>query len=99
MKIADLRVLDENGLLRQRQTVIEELAVLKFRHASGQLDDTATIARSRQVLARVNTVIRERERAVGLHKGGLAAKIGKLDEGDSAFAAFRNRLSGTAENG
>ena len=99
MKIADLRLLDEQGLLRQRQTIVGELASLKFRHASGQLDDTATIARSRRALARVNTLIRERERVAGLHKGGLAAKIGKLEDGDSAFTTFRNRLGGVAENG
>jgi hypothetical protein len=47
----------------------------------------------------LNTIIRQREVESGLSKGGLTAKVGKLDEGDNAFAAFRSRLSAVVENG
>ena len=38
-----------------------ELFNLRFRHASGQLDNPMTIAACKKDIARVNTVIRERE--------------------------------------
>ena len=38
-----------------------ELFNLRFRHASGQLDNPMTIALVKKDIARVNTVIRERE--------------------------------------
>ena len=38
-----------------------ELFNLRFRHASGQLENPMTIAACKKDIARVNTVIRERE--------------------------------------
>ena len=99
MKIEDLRTLDDKGLLLRHQDMVGELASLKFQHATGQLDDTAKLKSLRRSLARVNTVIRQREADTGLHKGGMASKIGKLDDGASAFAAFRNRMNAVVENG
>ena len=99
MNIQDLRTLDDKGLLLRRQDMVGEIASLKFQHATGQLDDTARLRRVRRDLARVNTVIRQREADTGLHKGGLTAKVGKLDEGDNAFASFRKRMDAALENG
>ena len=100
MKIEDLRTLDDKGLLLRRQDIVGELTSLKFQHATGQLDDTTSIKRLRRSLARVNTIIRQREVEGGLVKGSLAAKVGKLDESQSAFAAFRERFNAApAENG
>ena len=97
MKPSDVRTLDAKGLLLRRQDLIGELATCQFQHATGQLDDTSALKRVRKDLARVNTVIREHERAEGLVKGSLAAQVGKLDSGDSAFAAFRKRMAASAE--
>jgi len=97
MNTADVRTLDPKGLLLRRQDLIGELATLQFQHATGQLDNTSALRRVRKDLARVNTVIRERELDEGLTKGSLAATVGKLDAGDSAFAAFRKRMSAVAE--
>lgn len=99
MNIEDLRTLDDKGLLLRRQDMVGELASLRFQHATGQLDNTATLRTLRRGLARVNTVIRQREAATGLHKGGLISSVGKLDEGGSAFAAFRKRMNAALENG
>jgi large subunit ribosomal protein L29 len=99
MKIDELRTLDDKGLLLHRQDLVGELASLRFNHATGQLDNTSRLKTLRRELARVNTLIRMREADAGLHKGGLVAKIGKLDGGQSAFAAFRDRLSAAVENG
>jgi len=97
MNISDLRTLDDKGLLLRRQDTVGELASLKFHHATGQLDNTARLRSLRRDLARINTVIRQREEESGLHKGGLASKVGKLDEGESAFAAFRARMNAALE--
>ncbi len=97
MNIADLRTLDDKGLLLRRQDTVGELASLKFNHATGQLDNTARLRSLRRDLARINTVIRQREAESGLHKGGLASKVGKLEEGESAFAAFRARMNAALE--
>ncbi len=97
MNTSDVRTLDARGLLLRRQDLIGELATLQFQHATGQLDNTAALKRGRKDLARVNTVIRERERTEGLVKGSLAAQVGKLDAGDSAFAVFRKRMAASAE--
>lgn len=99
MNNEELRTLDDKGLLLRRQDMVGELASLRFQHATGQLDNTARLRALRRSLARVNTVIRQREAETGLHKGGLASKVGKLDEGDSAFAAFRKRMTIALENG
>ena len=61
MNIEDLRTLDDKGLLLRRQDMVGELASLRFQHATGQLDNTAQLRTLRRSLARVNTVIRQRE--------------------------------------
>jgi|GEM_PF-145462 len=99
MSIEDVRTLDDKGLLLRHQDMVGELASLKFQHATGQLDNTARLKTLRRGIAQLNTIIRQREADAGLHKGGLVSKIGKLDEGESAFAAFRNRMNAVVENG
>lgn len=97
MNTSDVRTLDAKGLLLRHQDLIGELASLRFQHATGQLDNTSALKRVRRDLARVNTVIRERELDEGLNKGSLAVTVGKLDAGESAFGAFRKRMSAVAE--
>ncbi len=99
MNTEELRTLDDKALMLRRQDMVGELASLKFQHATGQLDDTARLRVLRRSVGRLNTIIRQREVESGLSKGGLTAKVGKLDEGDNAFAAFRSRLSAVVENG
>jgi large subunit ribosomal protein L29 len=53
MKLGDL--LDE---LRESK---QEALNLRFRNATGQLDNTAEISRVRRQIARINTFIRQRE--------------------------------------
>lgn len=89
MNSTELRTLDDKGLLLRRQDLLGELTSLKFQSATGQLGNTATVKTVRRALARVETIIREREREQSIGKGGLALSVGKLDSEDSAFAAFR----------
>jgi large subunit ribosomal protein L29 len=63
MKINEIRALDINGLKQKIADLSEELFRLKIRHASGQLESTVMLARFRKDIARVNTVLKEKEAA------------------------------------
>jgi len=100
MNVSDLRTLDDKGLLLRRQDLLGEMTSLKFRHATGQLENTAALRAVRRDLGRVNTLVRERELEKSLPAGGLVAEVGSLGGADSAFAAFRRAMgSDAAENG
>lgn len=65
MKIEQIRDLSSDEL-RQRQSALnEELFKLRMQQGSGQLESTAMLKKSRRDIARVNTVLRERE--IGQH--------------------------------
>ena len=89
MNTTELRTLDDKGLLLRRQDLLGEMTSLKFQSATGQLGNTAAVKTVRRALARVETIIRERERDQKMVKGGLSSSVGKLDSEQSAFAAFR----------
>ncbi len=97
MNSADLRELDDKGLLLQRQELLGSLTSLKFKHATGQLEDTSSLKSAKRDFARINSLIREREIAQGLGKGGLARSVGKLEPELSAFASFRKAMGQVVE--
>lgn len=92
MNISDLRAFDDKGLLLRRQDLLGEATSLRFQHATGQLQNSGLLRSTRRAIARVNTVIRERERERSLPQGGLTQLVGKFDPGETAFAAFRKRF-------
>jgi large subunit ribosomal protein L29 len=61
MKIKEIRALDVSGLKQKIAELSEELFRLKIRHASGQLESTIMLGRLRKDIARVNTVLKEKE--------------------------------------
>ncbi len=61
MKINEIRALDINGLKQKDAELREELFRLKIRHASGQLESTVMLGRLRKDIARINTVLKEKE--------------------------------------
>jgi len=63
MKISEVRGLGINELQIKNREVTEELFRLKIRHASGQLESTATLGRLRKDIARIATVLKEKEAA------------------------------------
>ena len=63
MKIKEIRDLGINELNQKNSEILEELFRLKIRHASGQLESTVMLARFRKDIARVNTVLKEKEAA------------------------------------
>ena len=58
---AELRALDPEALEEKLRDAKEELFNLRFQNATGQLDNTARLKTVRREIARIYTVIRERE--------------------------------------
>lgn len=65
MKSAELRELSTEELLQKGQELVEELFNLKIQHATGQLENTARISLVKHDIARVQTILRQRERDKG----------------------------------
>ncbi|MBM3729264.1 MAG: ribosomal protein [Actinomycetota bacterium] len=56
-----LRDLDLAGLVAELRATKQEALNLRFRHATGQLDKTSELRKARRRIARLNTLIRQRE--------------------------------------
>ena len=61
MKAKELRDLSPEELLTKEKEFREEEFKLRFRHATGQLEKTDRLRKLRKDIARVKTIIRERE--------------------------------------
>ncbi len=61
MKIKDIRDLSSQELENQILDLKKELFNLRFQHATNQLDNPLRIAEVKKSIARIKTVIRERE--------------------------------------
>ena len=57
-KLADM---DLNELVEELRETKHEALNLRFRNATGQLENTAEIKKVRRQIARINTLIREQE--------------------------------------
>jgi large subunit ribosomal protein L29 len=62
----ELRILDEDGLRDKLRELKETLFNLRFQHATGQLDNPMKIKETRRDIARVCTVMTEREFSIHL---------------------------------
>jgi large subunit ribosomal protein L29 len=60
-KAAELRELNDGELLQRVLEAKEEHFNLRFQNATGQLDNSARIGDIRREIARLNTLLRERE--------------------------------------
>lgn len=61
MKVKEIVNLTDEELNKKLQELKTELFNLRFRHASGQLENPMSINLVKKDIARVNTVIRERQ--------------------------------------
>jgi large subunit ribosomal protein L29 len=61
MKVDDLRVLEADELGVRMKTARRELYELRFKHAVGQLENSSQISKVRHDIARIMTVLRERD--------------------------------------
>lgn len=60
MLIKDIREKSNSELLKEIDTLKEELFTLRFQQATGQLTNSARIKTVRKTIARIKTVITER---------------------------------------
>jgi large subunit ribosomal protein L29 len=60
-KSADIKDLDLASLVDELRAAKQEALNLRFRNATGQLDNTAAIKKNRRHIGRINTLIRQRE--------------------------------------
>jgi large subunit ribosomal protein L29 len=61
MKVDELRVLEGDELNGRLRTARRELYELRFKHAVGQLENSSQISKVRHDIARIMTVLSERE--------------------------------------
>jgi large subunit ribosomal protein L29 len=61
MKPAELRDMSETELREHVRTTRRELFGLRFQHATGELDNTAGLARAKREVARALTILGERD--------------------------------------
>ena len=61
MKIQEIKGMTNDELVAKLDSLKEELFNLRFRHATGQLENPNVISGVKKDIARVKTVLRERE--------------------------------------
>ena len=61
MKVEEIRKMSTEELNKELTSLKEELFKLRFQHATNQLENPAQISSVKKDIARVMTVIRERE--------------------------------------
>lgn len=61
MKIKDVKDLSTDELKQKNKNLVEELFRLRIRHSSGQLESPAMMKNLRKDIARIKTILRERE--------------------------------------
>jgi len=63
MKPADVRAKTDDELSGDLDSLGKEIFNLRFQRASGQLENTARVRQARRDIARIKTVLGERQRA------------------------------------
>ena len=94
MKSPELRDLPSEELLLRLEMQKEELFNLRFQSATGQLDNPMRVKQVRHDIARILTVLRERQTEEELEAQIAAADRDALDERREAIA--RGELKGRA---
>lgn len=61
MKTNDLRELSMDELLQKKDDLNQAFFNLKIQHATGQLENTASLKSAKRDIARVKTIIRQNE--------------------------------------
>ncbi len=61
MKIQEIKGMTNDELVAKLDSLKEELFNLRFRHATGQLENPTVLRTVKKDIARVKTILRERE--------------------------------------
>lgn len=65
MNASELRERDDDGLEELERQLQDELFRLEMQHQTGQLQETSRLEETRRDIARVKTILREREIEAG----------------------------------
>jgi large subunit ribosomal protein L29 len=65
----ELRALSDGELVERLDEAKDEFLKLRFQHATGALENSSRLGQARREVARVNTVLRQREIAAAEAKG------------------------------
>jgi large subunit ribosomal protein L29 len=68
-ELNELKDMDLATLVEELRSSKQEALNLRFRHATGQLDNTAELGKVKKAIARINTLIRQREIAAAESAG------------------------------
>lgn len=60
-ELGELREMDLTTLVEELRATKQEALNLRFRNATGQLDDTAALTKTRRQIARISMLIRQHE--------------------------------------
>ena len=66
MKVAEIRKLSVDEIVKQLDEAREELMNLRFQQATGELVDYTRLRQTRRLIARFSTILSEREREANL---------------------------------
>ena len=69
MKISEIRALGDEGMKKQLEEAHQELFNLRFRAATRQLANHREIPKVKERIARIKTIIKERELSIGTSHG------------------------------
>jgi large subunit ribosomal protein L29 len=61
MKTADLRKMSETEIEKMLEETRKELMLLRFQAVSGQLTDTSKLTKTKREVARIATILREKQ--------------------------------------
>lgn len=92
MDVGDLRGLSDRELLLKERELTQDMILARFSHYTGQLDKTDRLRSLRRDIARVKTVVHQRETDRGLTTGGLAKEVGSLRGEGVAMAKVQERF-------
>ena len=84
MKVDDLRVLEGDELGIRLRTSRRELYELRFKHAVGQLENSSQISKVRHDIARIMTVLRERDLGIAPQMEQQAQAVAVAEEPEEA---------------
>ena len=63
MKSSEIREMGLEEMQRKRDDLKEEMFNLRFQHGVGQLENTAKLKQTKRDIARIETLIKEQQRA------------------------------------
>ncbi|MEA2685940.1 MAG: large subunit ribosomal protein [Actinomycetota bacterium] len=94
--LAELREMDDDELVTRLVEAREELFNLRFQHVTGQLDNYSRLGDVRKDIARMNTLLRQREIAAADAEAEAAEPVAaETEESPAADEARRARVLGS----